>query len=272
MVNKLELLDDENLEPIEYSSRGISITQGTMERLKQYILENRFEDEQSEIHFFKEVKPMFMSKLIYHCKMYDLEVKRPLKIDHLNQEKFLKHEIRRVQKHYKRHHEVYSYYKSGATHLDRQYFLRQPGSMFFFQDTFIIIDSAFQTTHDNLISEFIANEFYCKYLYTLLEGDSKPALQKQVPTSEKSLNWTASKAALIELIYALYSAGALNNGNVDVKDIANYFSKMLNIDVGNIYRTFQEIRLRKKSRTQFLQHLIERIESRMNFWDENPRL
>ncbi|WP_409516686.1 RteC domain-containing protein, partial [Epilithonimonas sp.] len=33
--------------------------------------------------------------------------------------------------------------------------------------------------------------------------------------SDNSLKWTASKTALTELIYALYSHGVFNNGNTD---------------------------------------------------------
>ncbi|AZI22545.1 hypothetical protein EIH07_05540 [Chryseobacterium taklimakanense] len=41
------------------------------------------------------------------------------------------------------------------------------------------------------------------------------------------LNWTDSKAAIIELIYALYYRGTFNNGQADIKEIAKYFMLIL---------------------------------------------
>ena len=273
MVDELEQIKKDELSPIVFARGGIEIVKLAIERLRQHVITNGFSSEESEVSFFKEVKPKFMSKLIFFRKMYDSEVKRPLMVDKINAKKYFKREIRKVKRNYQKRSEIYAYYKSGATHLDRVYFLRRPGDLLYSADSFMIVDSSFQTLHDSTVSEFLADEEYCAYLYRQLSVTE--TLQQTVGIiqnkSAKGLRWTGSKVALTELVYALYSAGVLNDGNADVKDIVADISKLFNIDIGNFYRTFQEIRLRKKDRVSFLNHLIERLEDRMNYWDENPK-
>ncbi len=88
---------------------------------------------------------------------------------------------------------------------------------------------------------------------------------------QSSINWTGSKVSLVELLYALQSAGSCNNGNIDLKQLAKHFECIFNIDLGNYYRVFQEMRIRKINRTTFLDHLKTRLVQRMDEADENPK-
>ena len=71
----------------------------------------------------------------------------------------------------------------------------------------------------------------------------------------KSMEWTSSKASLTELIYALHHSKAINNGESDIKTIAESFQRLFDIDLSDIYRTYHEIRRRKKERLRFLDEL-----------------
>lgn len=82
------------------------------------------------------------------------------------------------------------------------------------------------------------------------------------------LFWTGSKTELIELIYALQSSGAINSGTADIKEMALVFERLFNIDLGNYYHTFIEIRARKNSKTKFLDRLIEVLTKRFEESDE----
>lgn len=82
------------------------------------------------------------------------------------------------------------------------------------------------------------------------------------------LTWTASKVALIELMYALHTEGAFNNGAVDLKEIAEYFEYVFEIDLGQYRRTFLEIRARKNDRTKFLATLNDSLQKRMDNQDD----
>lgn len=59
--------------------------------------------------------------------------------------------------------------------------------------------------------------------------------------------WTDSKVALKELIYTLHFEGVYNNGAVDLKDIAEYFEHVFDIDLGQYRCAFIEIRARKRN-------------------------
>ena len=49
----------------------------------------------------------------------------------------------------------------------------------------------------------------------------------------------------------------------DLKDVAEYFENVFNIDLGQYHRTFLEIRIRKSDQTKFLNALKEKLVKRM---------
>ncbi|AYO58003.1 hypothetical protein CO230_07615 [Chryseobacterium sp. 6424] len=71
------------------------------------------------------------------------------------------------------------------------------------------------------------------------------------------------------MLYALHADGVFNNGAVELKDVAENFEKLFNIDLGQFHRTFLEIRIRKSSKTKFLDTLKDTLEKRMEDADEN---
>ncbi len=87
-------------------------------------------------------------------------------------------------------------------------------------------------------------------------------------TRASKLFWTASKTDLIELIYALHSSGAVNSAAADIKEMALAYEQMFNIDLGNYYHTFIEIRSRKSNSTKFLDSLKDSLLKRIEESDE----
>jgi len=78
-----------------------------------------------------------------------------------------------------------------------------------------------------------------------------------------SLTWTAKKAYLVELIYALHALMR----SIMVKQnqaIANLFESLFNVSLGNFYRHFSEIGIRKSGQTNFIDQLKERLEQKMD--------
>lgn len=80
--------------------------------------------------------------------------------------------------------------------------------------------------------------------------------------------WTESKAALVELIYGLHSSKSINDGREGIKSIAQLFESMFDIDLGDVYHTFSEVRNRKIEQTKFLDHLKDSLLSKMQETDE----
>ena len=79
-----------------------------------------------------------------------------------------------------------------------------------------------------------------------------------VESPVSSLYWTSKKIELVEIIYALYFSGAINNGKATIKELAEVFGRIFNVDLSkDIYRYFAEIQQRKKEEnlTKFLDFL-----------------
>lgn len=120
-------------------------------------------------------------------------------------------------------------------------------------------DPDFSTVGSYRFAKFKAFE----RLKKLLERE---LLQEQHPNKlldRPIMKWTGQKVQLVELIYALKVAGVFNNGQAELKEMASNFEKLFGIEVGDIYRIFQEIRLRKKGRTTFLDGLKNKLEGYM---------
>jgi hypothetical protein len=73
------------------------------------------------------------------------------------------------------------------------------------------------------------------------------------------LEWTESKSALVELIYALHYQGAVESSKAGIKEIAACFESLFRIELGDYYRTFTDIKLRKSGRAKFLESLKDNL-------------
>jgi len=73
---------------------------------------------------------------------------------------------------------------------------------------------------------------------------------------------------LTELIYSLYYQSVLDNGNTDIRLIAEHFENVFNIDLGNFYHTYLELRNRKRNRTKFLDALRDNLIKKMDEQEE----
>ncbi|MCT4646840.1 MAG: RteC domain-containing protein [Carboxylicivirga sp.] len=71
----------------------------------------------------------------------------------------------------------------------------------------------------------------------------------------KGFQWTESKAALVELIYALYYSNALTPENGSIKELAKVFEFLFNVKLGEIYHIFHELKNRKLEPAKFIDSL-----------------
>ncbi|MCW4451177.1 RteC domain-containing protein [Kaistella sp. BT6-1-3] len=69
-------------------------------------------------------------------------------------------------------------------------------------------------------------------------------------------------------VYSLHSQGSIDNGNADIKIIAKTFENMFNIDLGDFYHSYLELKGRKINRTKFLDSLRDALIKRMDEQDE----
>ncbi len=252
-------------------SRCIVLIRESLFELKQYVLEKSFTDPAEEINFFKVLLPNFYSLFLHYNRI--LQNEKLLPPGQENQVKFLEKEIKRLAFYFEQHADWVLYYRSGATYLDELHFLRKNELYHTHSDCDILFDQRFSSPGTYHFSKIKALEHTQVYL------DQKLAqIRNYSPTipdttkSKSNLRWTGSKSDLIELLYALHSSNLFNNNDfLDVRQIANWLETTLHIDLGNYYRVFQGIRIRKKNRTQFLDNLKENLIKRMDTADENPR-
>ena len=243
-VNELEVEADCSIQRIE---AVILLIVECLSELKEYVLKTGFSDEDEEIRFFKHQKPTIVAKLIYYNAVYKIEAKRPYGGKEVLEEYFNK-ELSKLK-------------ISNSTYLDHAYFVRGNHNVQLNLDTFYFeTDHSFSTSHDYKVAKIIANDLIQDYLEDQL---SKTA------TSDKptTLHWTGSKTALTELIYALHSQGIFNNANADIKPIVKVFESTFNVDLGDFYHTFLELKSRKMNRTKFLDSLKESLIKKMDEQD-----
>ncbi|MDN3725117.1 RteC domain-containing protein [Aequorivita sp. SDUM287046] len=75
--------------------------------------------------------------------------------------------------------------------------------------------------------------------------------------------WPGQKVDLVELIYALQASGVVNNGNIGIRQFGSTLEHIFNIDLGDCYRTFQEIKLRKTNQSKLLNLLKTSLQNRI---------
>jgi len=201
-----------------------------------------------------------------------IETERP-NGSHKAQCEYLSKELDRLKYFFDNNLSFYKYYRNDATHLDEKYFTRQAYDINLNLDPHVFDhDPSFSTSHDYKIARLLANEMLENYLKSALADlemlEHKSTEKVEMPKFK--LSWTGSKAALIELVYGLHSMGTFNNAKAEIKHIAAYLEAVFNVDLGNYYRTFQEIRIRKKNRTSFIDMMKSGLLQKMDEIDEFP--
>ncbi len=270
IINQIQTIEQNGQTDLIKSSECILLLERKLEELKKIVVENNFETEQEEIFFFKETKPKLLSKLIYHSTVYRIEINRP-KGSLSTIEAYFLLELDRLKQFFDRNIGLYHYYRTGCTHFDKIYFLRKREidipldiACFYFEK-----DVRFSTSYDYKISKILANDLLELYIKSeLVKLKENAEAGHEVHTALKTREtWTASKTDLAELIYALDTAKCINHGNIKLNTLTSYLEDIFNINIGDIYRIYLEMRERKGSRTQFLDRLRSKLIERMDKTD-----
>lgn len=247
----------------------VDYLQEILGELKNFIISYPFASTEEEIHFFKELKPLLASKIIYYNTVYKIEVRFPSGSEEVQRD-YLLSETDRISKSFQRNLAFYQYHRTKATYLDSQYFMCGKPDIQIIVDSFYYeTDPQFSTSHDFKVAKILANELLEIYLTNRLHELERREQRKRVKNGfmGKVLRWTGTKRALVELIYALDACGCLNKGTVDIKEIVAYFEYVFDIDLGDFYHTYMELKAKTKDRTGFLSTLKDRLLMRMREQD-----
>jgi hypothetical protein len=266
---QLNFIDLEIDDQIKKCEQAITIILKSITELKKSVIKTNFKTETEEIQFFKEIKPQFTSKLVYYNRIFKIEMKKPNGGNRILK-KYYNNELQKLKNFFDNELEFYQYYRSGSTYLDYKYFLRNNFDIKLALDAYYFeTDKTFATSHDFKIAKILANDLVELYIENqLLMLENKENTEKSQRKPNVKMTWTGSKVALVELMYALHTEGVFNNGSADLKEIAEYFEHIFDIDLGQYRRAFLEIRARKSDKTKFITTLNDHLLKRMENSDE----
>ena len=194
------------------------------DQLRKLTVDHIFSCTEEEIYFFKELKPNILGRYLYFNKVYRIESQCPSGSNDVIKE-YLNDELGGLTYFFRRNLELYQYYRSKATHLDSHYFVR--GHIDFKLCPNCVPydrDPEFSTCYDHKAAQILANDMLCIYLNKKLHGVDKQVIiaKSRSFLPEHPFRWTATKIAAVELGYAIYAAGILNNGQADIKEIMTF--------------------------------------------------
>ncbi|MBP2831830.1 RteC domain-containing protein [Aquimarina sp. U1-2] len=250
---------------IPLSKKIITLSHEILWKMNTIMKKNDFNSVQSEINFFKQIKPVPLSSLIYRKELIGFESFFP-KICPKQQDKYFNHHLTRLQRFFSSNIDFGQYIEMDCTHLDEHYFTRNSNEKF--TDTGNIINlqnPEFSSPKGTLLAQFKA---YCKLVLYIRKKKLSPYESANEQTETHRLKWVGSKVDLIELIYAVHSSGSLKK-ETGLKEVAGACEKLFEVDLGNYYRKFIELKNRKMvERTQYIDRLKSSLIDRMNQADD----
>lgn len=260
---KLRTLEHSRLNVLKKSLEASLVLGDAFQLLKEFIDTHKPQSEAEEIEFFKIVKPRLYHCLIYYRKVYNIEMNRPVGVE--SQKAYLIDEIKAINRYNNKHSDFVRYYRSGMTHLDSLYYLRNRTDTALYLESFHYErDPKFSTNADFKVAKLLANDMLSVYLKEELEALEYEKKVSDDPLPTVRLTWQDSKTDLTELIYLLDSKRCF--GNVPLTQLAAYIASVFNIHLdANLSRTFCDMKLRNNP-TPWLDKAKQALLQRMHTW------
>lgn len=268
MESELTLLDDVETTPVERLRHSMPLITRIINDVKTLVLEEGFNSPETEIHFFKMVKPRFYAYQIYEVLLYNLRMQLPAGTPEMVRA-FYEEELQQIFRLFRIEAFHYQYYRTKATELDSIYFLREakPGDM----PVLDLIDPApgFSTAMDYKFAKYIAYEWLRDHLVDLLtNAQTAVKIQRSVREKQIILKWTGDAINLVELAYGIWLTGQLNHGNAGIAEIMQWLETNLQVNIGRPFRRWQAISGRKRvSTVKYIDQMKAAILKRLD--DEN---
>ena len=107
-LSKIKEVPDNFFEQLEFAIGHCKIA---LDRMRELVVKEGFPDRESEVHFFKKVKPSVYSKLLYYQAVFDIESTRQ-KVDKKNLRAYFQREQKKLLKFMKKNKIKVQYYVS----------------------------------------------------------------------------------------------------------------------------------------------------------------
>ena len=102
-----------------------------------------------------------------------------------------------------------------------------------------------------------------------------PPLNPSINEKNKTpaLQWTGNAIDLVEMIYGISEMGCINNGNIQLNELAPVLYTFFGVNSKDCYRFYTDIKRRKNdSRTYFLDKMQVKLNEKMRRDDELERM
>jgi len=240
------------------SEKSIQLIQDVIVEIKNLVLREGFESTEKEIQFFKQIKPHLIAHKIANSIILDCEI-RKMTMSEDEFETLKKRKLSFIQDHFIDFKEFYFYLQSESNFRDDFYFTQAHTKNDVLLKILPELDIEFSTGYDCIAGYILA--------YDLIKEYFKDLQHDKHYKSYPELKWSFTKADLVELIYALHIMKVFDNGKTDIIKLANAFSVIMDMDLKDIYRTFNAIKERKKITSRFLTELLANFNSRIKELD-----
>lgn len=244
------------------SELAISICQKTLDKMRIRVLEQGFASARDESMFFKTIKAEIVGIIVFYINLVHIERYRPLD-EQKTQRKFLASQIELYRHYFFEHREFYEYYIRGLSNKDLEFFTRKNYKpRLHFDSIPALTDINFSTSYDLVLAKILGHTRTIIYLQDYLLSNVGE-IPSKAGTKPSSLKWTGAKIDLVELVYALQSSGLINNGQAGLNELSKKMETLFGIELGDIYRSFLEIRTRKTAPTKLLDILKTSLINKM---------
>jgi len=260
----LEISRDTNESILQKAIKSAKAVKNSINELKAFIYTYTFANTQEEIIFFKHTQPSLYAQFLYYNRLAQIEIKTSASSKE-EQQTLYRSELGGIQTFFEKHHDFYTYYRLESDFWDEQYFLRKYSDIEILTPSESLLWDAYFSTKKSYIMACVRyNELLKAYVLEQLEQLENVTFRKN-----PSLHWIAHKVQLAELIYALAAYGAF--GKVATKAIAEAIFQQWGSPNNSFYKTFDEIRYRKKNPTAFLDELKVSLLRQMELDNKKPR-
>jgi hypothetical protein len=268
LEEELSVYADLGTLPVRKVTGAIHSIQTAFEKLKRFIADTPFKNQDDEIAFFKYEKPKFTTEHFFAMEIFTIETGRPLN-DTGTLKAFYEQELKYIHRFLEQNKFLYSYYQFDLKELDHLLFVRGAKPVDIPVPDIVGFDPTFSTCCDMLWGKFMAFERLEKWLLNELSelngGGAVAAISPPPPIAPAgALKWTGESINLVEIAYGIWLTGQLNNGQVSITEIVEFLEGVFRIRIGKAHRRWQGIANRKRlGYTKFLDECKGKIEKRV---------
>ncbi|HLV93467.1 MAG TPA: RteC domain-containing protein [Aequorivita sp.] len=262
LKQSLDAIDETENNIFLQCEMAISTCQKTLDEMRMRVLKQGFASINDECTFFKTVKSEIVSYIVFYINLVHIERYQPMD-KQKSKRKFFASQIELYQRYFSEHREFYEYYIRGLSNRDMEFFTRKNYKpRLHFDSIPAITDPNFSTSYDLVLAKILGNTRTIIYLQDhLLKNEGE--FTSKMGAKPSSLKWTGAKIDLVELVYALQSSGLINNGQAGLNELSKNMEILFGIELGDIYRSFLEIRTRKSAPTKLLDILKTSLINKM---------